>query len=429
MVVTGKQFKPEGCLRGGIMADNVRDRGFITLNFLSIYIASCIFYGAYFYFMPVFPIVLQRAGYGGTESGIVVGAFSFTAIFLRPFVGTLVDRFQRKIFMLAGIGIFIIAPLLYITTSSLVLLTVYRLLHGLGLAAYTVSSLVTITEIVPRERLARAVAVYATCVSLAVGFGPTAGMKLAASAPFKLVVLIPSLAAVLAFILILRLPGSKVMAVREERQPFLAVLASRDVLFPSLIFASCSCTQGGVMAFLPLATAHLAGTGIASLFFLIFSLVIVFVRLTMGGLSDKVGRVMVIVPAVSLIALGMMGLSVFHAPALLIAVAVVYGLGYGLSYPTLNVYVVEHAPAASRGTALGIFSASVDTGYFLGPILAGLLSDLFSYRGAFFALAWLPLLTLLLFLYVLFRAYGRIPSGRPETGLRAGGHESMSPGD
>lgn len=69
--------------------------------------------------------------------------------------------------------------------------------------------------------------------------------------------------------------------------------------------------------------------------------------------------------------LGALGLTLAPTPWGIGAVAVLYGVGFGLTFPAVHVAAFEHAPADRRGTSLAMLHACYSLGYVLGPAAAG----------------------------------------------------------
>ncbi|MCS7273029.1 MAG: MFS transporter [Fimbriimonadales bacterium] len=75
---------------------------------------------------------------------------------------------------------------------------------------------------------------------------------------------------------------------------------------------------------------------------------------------------------VGTMALGALGLSFASTPLEMGVVAVVYGVGFGLTFPAVHVAAFEHAPSHRRGTSLAMLHACYSLGYVLGPAAAGM---------------------------------------------------------
>ncbi len=114
-----------------------------------------------------------------------------------------------------------------------------------------------------------------------------------------------------------------------------------------------------------------------------------------GSLADSRGRKAVMVPA-------LVGLAVTIAVAgwvttvwaMAVAMAVL-GIFSGFAGVPPGAMLSDVTPEGNSGTAVGIFRFSGDLGFALGPIIAGITTNAFGFRGSF-AIAALPILAALL---------------------------------
>lgn len=107
-------------------------------------------------------------------------------------------------------------------------------------------------------------------------------------------------------------------------------------------------------------------------------------QLFTGWLSDRFGRVPLIVSGMMIQGAGHIVLGIGSADPHLSAAAgtVLLGGGTALAYPTLLAFVADHAAPEFRPRALGTYRFFRDMGYAVGAILAGVLADTFSLNAA-----------------------------------------------
>ena len=374
-----------------------KSKKIFSRNYTICFLGTFLIYCSIYFLIPILPLYLEETGMNRSEIGIIIGAFSATSIILRPTVGRLMDRFSKRALMVFGSSIFLAAPLLYLLTASGAGFILVRLFHGIGLAAYATAAVVTVAGVAPRGQLARATGIYVTSVSAAMGIAPLLGSYARSTATFAQEMCFLSFLAGCILILSLFLQESPSPPAQVPRQAFLRVLRDRNVLVPSLAFITCSFSLGTVTAFLPLYIQPW-GSQQVGLFFFVYSLTLVSIRLFGGGLSDSLGRKAVIVPSLLILFLSTLAFVFVGSTWSLAANAVFMALGVGLLYPTLNALVVERAAAENRGTALGIFSASVDGGLFIGPAAMGYVGYHLGLREMFLVASAAPLLGALFFL-------------------------------
>lgn len=371
------------------------NNGIISRNFILGFVANFLFFGTNFYLVPVLPLHLD--GLGGTRAqiGLVIGAFSLTAIFLRPVVGRISDIIKKKWLMALGALIFIAAPPLYAATESIYVLAIVRIFHGVGIASFAAASAALVPEIVPLEKLGQATGLYVTSVSIATGLAPLLGSHMSATTDFAVQMTVPSIASLLALVMVLliREPAPRKAG---NTTPFFELLKSPHVIVPTLIFTACSFSLGTITAFLPLYTISW-GYNNSGIFFSVFSATLIGMRFLAGSLPDRFSKTRVIFPSLLLLSFALALLSAVRSPLTLALNAALYGIGYALAYPSLNAWVVEHSPVAGRGLAMGVFSASVDAGAFLGPVFMGIVCQYLGFSTGFLLSALIPLLALCLF--------------------------------
>ena len=98
----------------------------------------------------------------------------------------------------------------------------------------------------------------------------------------------------------------------------------------------------------------------------------------LGGLSDRIGRIGILISGYLLygIVYGTFGLVTKSSSALLWAFWVLYGVYYAMTEGVEKALVVELAPEESRATALGLFQTIEGAGLLVSSVLAGFLFSL-----------------------------------------------------
>jgi MFS family permease len=174
-------------------------------------------------------------------------------------------------------------------------------------------------------------------------------------------------------------------------------LWSRHAAAASLALIVITMGHSTVYAFLPLHAAA-AGLGSAAWFFPLMSGCTIACRLVLRRASDQLGRARVLAPALAALVLGNALLALPPSVATLVGGALLLGCGNSMLYPTLVALVVDRAPAAERGSAIGTLSGAWDVGVFLGSPLIALLVERHGFAAGFAAAAVTTALGLATFL-------------------------------
>ncbi|MDQ7791400.1 MAG: MFS transporter [Clostridia bacterium] len=363
-------------------------------DYVLCFLSTFLVYASVYSLVPILPLYLEAAGKNRSEIGLIIGTLSAACLVVVPLAGRLSDRVPPKRLMLFGTVLLVLAPVLYLVSTATMTLVPARFVHGLGLATYLSAAMVTVTGLVPRSRLAQATGIFAVSISLGIGLGPSAGSFLMTFWSFPQEMAFTSVLAAAALMLTLCLGRCPVQP-GTERAAFTTVLRDRNILLPTLVMLTASFTVGVVTAFLPLHVHSWSAHG-AGLFFLAYSGTTTIVRLVAGGLSDRYGRKAVVVPSLVAVGAGILLLAPVETTKGLVAIAMLYGAGMSFVYPTLSALVVERTAAGSRGTALGIFAAAAESGFFLGPTLMGCVAQYRELHDVFLFSAIIPVVGILI---------------------------------
>jgi DHA1 family multidrug resistance protein-like MFS transporter len=134
-------------------------------------------------------------------------------------------------------------------------------------------------------------------------------------------------------------------------------------------------------------TAFWSGLVFAGPFFISFFLTPVW-----GNLGDKYGRKMMTVRAVLGLAIAQVLVGFSQNVTQLFAARLVQGLLSGF-LPAAMALVAANTPKEKTGYALGLLQSATAAGTVLGPLVGGLFSDLIGFRGVFFIVAGILIVT------------------------------------
>jgi MFS family permease len=156
---------------------------------------------------------------------------------------------------------------------------------------------------------------------------------------------------------------------------------------------------GALTAFLPLhALRH--GVSNPGIFFIFLAITLALGRILGGRILDIYDRKKVIVPCLTAIFISMVILTFSTTLPMFILVAVIYGSGLALLYPSLLIYAIENAGSA-QGPAMATFTALGDLGTGIGPMIMGIILQGTSYPIMFSCLALTGAINFLYFYYVI----------------------------
>ena len=327
------------------------------------------------------PFRLVELGGSKTEIGLLFSVMTVVAMVLRPLVGGWVDRFGVLRILYSGIAAFALTALVLQVASRPATVIASMVFLGLGNGLVSTTTSVLAARAGTPERRGEVLSLYYLSSSVAMAIAPPLAFGLDHLGRLPLV-LIVVLGLVLGMVVAARtLPAASTASVPGAVGGF--QLASRHVIAPSVAMALTTFGQSSIYGFLPLYAASHGHGGVVLWFFVLQSLCVIGGRAALRGVSDRVGRIRVALPAMAVTTAAFGVLALPPTPASLVVAAVLMGCGNSLLYPTLLALVVDRAPATERGLAMGTLSGAWDLGVVVGSALIGVVVDRSTYGAGF----------------------------------------------
>ena len=345
--------------------------------------------------IPTLPLYVEGPlGGGDVAVGLGIGAFSLSAVLLRPFAGRLSDVRGRRLLLVAGAGLVTMSVAGYVLVSSLVPLLLLRLVTGAGEAFFYVGAASAINDIAPDERRGEALSFFSLALYAGMAIGPILGELALGDDRFAAAWLLAAGAAGLALLLGWKVPDTRPPDVERGVAP----LIHRAALVPGTVLAASVWGLAGFSAFVPLYARELGLEG-SSYVFATYSGLVLALRLFGAQIPDRLGTRLTSRLALTASAMGMAIMGLVETTWGLFLGGAVFGIGQALAFPALMSIAVRGAPASERGAVVGTFTAFFDLAFGLGAVSLGVVASSFGYSGAFTAASVVALGGLLL-LYV-----------------------------
>lgn len=399
---------------------------------------SAMVFVSVFQLLPAAPYRVLELGGTAAAAGLFLGLLAYSSAFSAPFTGPIGDRLGHRRVLIA------VSLTLAIFSASYSMIRDYRLLlavvvvHGLFWSALLSSSGAYMTATIPASRRAEGLSYWGLTSVLAVGAAPALGFWVHRFGWFTLCVEILSLNLLMAFIA-WRLPDDRnhpggfapadpTVASTDVTQPAAPLRLFRNVewrvLLLSVTMALISFGYGSLTSFSALFADALSITPRSS-FLTGMAVSICAGRILIGRSIDRIGYRRVLLPCLTVPALGLLMLATAQGPATFLASALVFGSGFGLMYPSYTAYIMERVPANRRGAAFGAMLAAFDTGIGTGSSAMGWLVHNYWFRVGFAVAAGLAALSLPYFLLV----EGRVSFPQTERFQGQGTPDSSVPPD
>ncbi|MTI83655.1 MAG: MFS transporter [Firmicutes bacterium] len=342
---------------------------------------ALIFFGAFFVFinfytsMTVIPLYVIEMGGDEFFSGLQGTVFFISGVILRLYFGPMADKKGRKVPLLIGAFVFATTPLLLLMVSSYWMFIPIRIYQGIGLAAFLSSSSSFVADIVPRERLGTYVGAYRLVITLALLTGPAAAQLVINNYGFSACFVLTFLTGFLAVILIALINASPLPGSEETSTYKNMLLALQDkTLWPIYggVFLL-SLGYGGILNFATVYISQVTDVLNPAIYFTYFALAGIAANLTMGYISDRLGRKAVVWPSVMMLAVGCGSLYFLPGnPGILILSSCLAGIGFSGGIAALVAWLVDKAEEKIRATVLSVQESCIDSAIALGSLLIGI---------------------------------------------------------
>ena len=356
-----------------------------------------------FMILPVFS--LHADDYSGATPlliGLAIGIYGLTqGLFQVPF-GFLSDRFGRKTVIVAGLLIFCVGSLVADEAQSIEEVIAGRALQGLGAIAAAVMALAA--DLTREEMRIRVMAIIGMSIGASFMISMVLGPVFAATFGLRLLFWLSALLALLGILVVLFVtPQPPRQGFHRDAQLSLADIG-RIVGDAELLKLGCGVfvlhlVLSATFVVFPLVLQEYLQIDEARhwrTYLPVFMLSLLFLP-PLVILAEKMRRARAVFRvAVAMLIAAELGLALSDSYALSFAMLVLFFGAFNFLEAMLPASVTRIAPAAMKGTAMGLFSSAQFLGAFAGGLVGGLLLSSTDYSDTFAWLAAILCLWLLL---------------------------------
>lgn len=343
-----------------------------TRQFFLLCLSSFLFFVSFNMIIPELPDYLEAMG-GGKYKGLIIALFTFTAMISRPFSGKLADRIGRIPIMIVGAVVCFLMGILYPMAHIMLAFFAIRLLHGFSTGFKPTGTSAYVADIVPASRRGEAMGVLGVSGSVGMAFAPTLGSEIAKAYSMDVMFYASSVFAILSIIVLL---GMKETLPKPE--PFRLSLLKINwgdvmeprVLHPSIVLALMVFCFGVVLTIVPDFSQEL-GMDNKGIYFTIITVTSVSLRFFAGKISDRWGRMNVLIVAAVIMIAGMLVTGLARDKEQFFIGAFLYGCSVGMNYPSLYAWVIDWADPERLGRGVATMFILLEIGIGTGALLSG----------------------------------------------------------
>ncbi len=345
-----------------------------------------------FLILPIFAIYAETLPGGASHLmiGLALGAYGLTqAIFQLPF-GMASDRYGRKKVIYFGLLLFAIGSIVAALAQDISMIILGRAIQGAGAVSAAVTALVA--DLTSEQHRTKAMAMIGGTIGITFAFSLVAGPALNQWIGIPGIFALTGVLSVLAMLVVrFVVPDPRVSRFHSDAEATPAklgeVLRNRELLRLNFGIFSLHAAQMAMFVVVPFALKKSGGLDEnhhwqVYLPIMVSAFVLMVPAIIYGEKKAQLKRVFV-----SSIAL-MLGAQMLFAFSIdffwgIVASLTAYFIAFNILEASLPSIISKIAPAASKGTAIGVYNTSQSLGVFLGGTLGGWLSHAYGYSAVF----------------------------------------------
>ena len=321
-----------------------------------------------------------------TADAATIGGLSavslLASVICMPIAGVQIDRHGRRLFVCTGALLFAGACAGYLVIDRVgPLLWALRLLQGLAWPLFYLALSTLATDIAPKARMGQAIGVFGAIMISTNALGPALAEWGARLFGWKAVFGATVAAALLAALFSRFLREQHRPQAREETTTMLELVQRPGLKRVLIVTVMVGWTFGSMFTFYqPWALA--SGFEQVSTFLVAFAGCAMVVRVGLGGIADRLGRMRV--AQATLLLYVAAPLSLIWLPTLgLLLTGGLLGIAHGMFFPAFNAVAVDFALESERGKAMAAYNGAFNIGFAAGSYLLGYIAIATSFPTIF----------------------------------------------
>lgn len=358
--------------------------------------------------LPELSGFLERLG-GGEYKGLIIAAFTLTAMISRPFSGKLADKLGRVPVIMAGSVVCFVCSLIYPVVATVSAFLLLRMVHGFSTGFTPTGTAAYMSDVMPAERRGEAMGMLGMFGSLGMAAGPAIGGMLANRISVDALFYCASFCGLVSILILLGIRET-LPARQSFRLSMLKVnrydLFEPRVLAPCIVMVCLGFSYGTIFTLIPDFGEEVAIRN-KGLLFTYMTVAALIIRLVGGRASDKWGRKPVLRVAAVFVACAMSIIAFAGTPLQLIIGMSLYGLAHGTTSPTLIAWATDLSDPAHKGRGVASVYIFMEMGIGTGALASGFIySD--NPTNFFYAFGLCAMLAIVAFTYLLWPQRAKI---------------------
>lgn len=345
-----------------------------TTQFWLLCLSNFLFSASFQMMIPELPDYLGSMG-GKEYIGYIIALFTLTAGFARPFSGKLTDTIGRVPVMAFGSIVCFVCGGLYPFVHTIAGFLLLRFLHGFSTGTKPTATSAYVADIIPEDRRGEAQGMLGIFTATGMSIGPSIGSYLTDWTSINVMFFTSSAFALLSILILLNMRETLPITQKEAFSLKLFKIGWKDVFEPRVIPAFTvmllvSFSSGVLLTLVPDQTKLLGITN-KGLFFTIYTISSLTVRLFFAKSSDKYGRIPILMISSAILVFSMVLCALTSSFWVFMLASILFGFSWGFNTPTLMAWTVDLSDELYRGRAVATTYIALEAGIGLGALFAG----------------------------------------------------------
>jgi MFS family permease len=344
---------------------------YFTFQFGLLCVSNFLFSASFNMMIPELPGYLTKIG-GAEYKGLIIALFTLMAGISRPFSGKLTDTIGRVPVMVFGSLVCVVCSLLYPVLTSVAGFLLLRFVHGFSTGFKPTATAAYGADVVHESRRGEAMGALAIGYTIGASAGPMLGSYLVNYFSYDIMFYVSAFLALGSVIILYNvketLPNAKrfkAIHLKINRTEIFDATAIRPAIITVLLCFSI----GTILTVAPDFSEYL-GLHNKGIFFAFFTVASLFIRFVAGKISDKYGRVPVLIGSTAVLVVAMIILSLSHSVTMMLVGAVLYGLSWGINSPVITAWTVDLCEPINRGKAIASMYIALEIGIGTGALFS-----------------------------------------------------------
>ena len=343
---------------------------FFTVQFFLLCTSNFLFSASFNMMIPELPAYITHLG-GAEYKGLIISLFTLMAGISRPFSGKLTDTVGRVPVMIFGSLVCVVCSFSYTLPTSVAAFLFLRFLHGFSTGFKPTATSAYASDAVHESRRAEALGAIAMGYTIGQSVGPIIGSYLVNHFSYN-IMFYASSALAMGSVVILYNIKETLPSPQKFKRKLLYIKRTEifepSALKPAIILLLLSFASGCTLTLAP-DLSESVGLHNKGVFFGVYTITALFIRIVAGKSADKYGRIPVLIVSSLTLAVSMFILCEVHTELMLLTGAAVFGLSWGMNGPTITAWTVDLAAPEKRGRAVASMYIALEAGIGIGAII------------------------------------------------------------